>query len=124
VLASTDPANPYGAALPWPDRPGVRTTRSAGTQVVLVDGALAAYLGKDARSVTMFAPPDEPERSRVADAVALALAGLLSAFRRTLLIGQVDGQEANDSPWRESFERAGFMATSQGLFARWGGPEV
>lgn len=123
VLASTDPANPYGAALPWPERPGVRTTRSAGTQVVLVDGNLAAYLGKDARSVAMFAPPDEPERSRVAESVARALALMLSPFRRTLLIGQVDGQEANDSPWREAFEEAGFMATSQGLFARWAGAE-
>ena len=40
LLASTDPANPYGAALPWPERVGVRPARSAGTSVVLIDGAL------------------------------------------------------------------------------------
>nr|WP_276602968.1 DEAD/DEAH box helicase [Nannocystis pusilla] len=68
VLASTDPANPYGAALPWPEHPGVRVGRAAGTSVVLVDGLLAAHVGRDARSLVLFAPADEPERSRVAEA--------------------------------------------------------
>ncbi|MFM8514854.1 MAG: hypothetical protein ACKOBJ_01140, partial [Actinomycetota bacterium] len=49
VLASADPANPYGAALPWPARPdadggGHRPGRKAGALVVLVDGALVWYL--------------------------------------------------------------------------------
>ena len=48
-----------------------------------------------------------------------ALLGLLSPLRRTLLIGQVDGTPAQDSPWLPLFERAGFAATSQGLFARY-----
>ena len=121
LLASTDPANPYGAALPWPERAGVRTARSAGTSVVLVDGALAAFVGKDGRSVALFVPAEEPERTRVAGAVARALAGLVSPTRRTLLIGQVDGAEASASPWLPLFEAAGFMATSQGLFLRWAG---
>ncbi|WAS92386.1 Lhr family helicase [Nannocystis punicea] len=123
VLASTDPANPYGAALPWPEHAGTRVGRAAGTSVVLVDGMLAAHVGKEARSVVMFAPADEPERSRVAEAAARALTGLLSPVRRTLLIGQVDGVPAQDSPWLPLFERAGFAATSQGLFARWSGGE-
>ncbi|HET6209800.1 MAG TPA: hypothetical protein VFD94_05435, partial [Jatrophihabitans sp.] len=47
VLAATDPANPYGAALPWPDRVhqpeldagkrGHQPARKAGALVVLVD---------------------------------------------------------------------------------------
>ncbi|MCY1055359.1 DEAD/DEAH box helicase [Nannocystis sp. SCPEA4] len=123
VLASTDPANPYGAALPWPEHAGTRVGRAAGTFVVLVDGALAAHVGKEARSVVMFAPIDEPERTRVAEAVARALTGLLSPVRRTLLIGQVDGAPAQDSSWLPLFERAGFAGTSQGLFARWSGGE-
>ncbi|MCY0993024.1 DEAD/DEAH box helicase [Nannocystis sp. ILAH1] len=124
VLASTDPANPYGAALPWPEHPGVRVGRAAGTSVVLVDGTLAAHVGRDARSLVLFAPADEPERSRVAEAAARALTGLLSPLRRTLLIGQVDGTPAQESPWVPLFERAGFAATSQGLFARWAGGDV
>lgn len=121
VLASTDPANPYGAALPWPERPGVRTARSAHTQVVLVDGALAAYVGKDARTVALFLPDAEPERGRTALAAARALAELVSPLRRTLLIGQLDGEDASASPLRPVFEQAGFHATGQGLFLRWQG---
>ena len=48
---------------------------------------------------------------------------LLSPIRRTLLIGQVDGGPAQESPWVALFERGGFAATSQGLFARWAGGE-
>jgi ATP-dependent Lhr-like helicase len=121
LLASTDPANPYGAALPWPERPGIRAARSAGTSVVLIDGALGAFVGKDGRSVALFVPAEEPERTRAAGAVARALAGLVSFARRTLLIGQVDTVAANESPWLPVFEAAGFMATSQGLFLRWAG---
>ena len=43
MLAATDPAQPYGAALPWPDA-ARRPSRTAGAYVVLVDGAPAAYL--------------------------------------------------------------------------------
>ena len=74
--------------------------------------------------MVIFAPAEEPERSQVAQAAARALGGLLSATRRTLLIGQVDGGPAQDSPWLPLFERAGFAATSQGLFKRWPGPEA
>ena len=46
MLAATDPANPYGALLRWPAAPeeGSSLTRSVGARVVLVDGALTAYL--------------------------------------------------------------------------------
>ena len=50
VLAATDPAQPYGAALAWPDGPG-RPARAAGAHVVLVDGALAAYLERGGKSL-------------------------------------------------------------------------
>lgn len=118
VLASTDPANAYGAALPWPERQGTRLARAANTRVVLVDGALAAYLGKDARTVWTFLPDDEPERSQVAAAVARALAGLVNVARRTLLVGQIDGIDAQVSPLTRTFEQAGFSMTTQGLFIR------
>ncbi|MGD1108882.1 MAG: ATP-dependent helicase, partial [Mycobacterium sp.] len=44
VLAAADPANPYGAALPWPTPEGARPGRKAGALVVLVDGELAWFL--------------------------------------------------------------------------------
>jgi ATP-dependent Lhr-like helicase len=74
VLAATDPANPYGAALPWPPGEGARPMRAAGTHVVLVEGALAAFLGRGEKELRTFVPADEPSRSRVLRALALALA--------------------------------------------------
>ncbi len=118
VLATTDPANPYGAALPWPERPGTRLARAAHSRVVLVDGALAAYLSRDVRSVWTFLPDDEPERSQVAAALARGLAGLVGGPRRTLVVGQIDGVDAQLSPLAPTLERAGFAMTSQGLFIR------
>lgn len=51
VLAATDPANPYGAALPWPES---GPTRSAGALVVLIDGLLAAHITRGGKSLTTF----------------------------------------------------------------------
>ena len=60
VLAAADPANPYGATLPWPPpRPtdaGRGPTRTVGATVVLVDGALAAYLPRGDRQLLAFLP--------------------------------------------------------------------
>ena len=71
ALAATDPANPYGAALPWPDRPerrregpdsrsGHRPGRKAGAMVVLVDGALTLYVERGGR--TLLTWPDDAVR--------------------------------------------------------------
>ncbi|MDN8578233.1 ATP-dependent helicase [Corynebacterium sanguinis] len=51
VLAATDPANPYGAALPWPAQ---GPTRSAGALVVLIDGLLAAHITRGGKTMTTF----------------------------------------------------------------------
>ena len=77
ALAATDPANPYGSTLKWPVRPqdeqqaeGRGPTRSVGATVILVDGALAAYLARGDAQLTTYMPVEEPERSRAAHAVA------------------------------------------------------
>ena len=60
VLAACDPANTYGAALPWPARPdtdesdgrkGHQPGRKAGALVVLVDGALVLYVERGGRTL-------------------------------------------------------------------------
>ena len=51
VLAATDPANPYGAALPWPVQ---GPTRAAGAIVVLIDGLLAAHITRGGKTMTTF----------------------------------------------------------------------
>ncbi|WP_420897901.1 Lhr family helicase, partial [Cryobacterium algoricola] len=57
TLAATDPANPYGAVLPWPALPtGTthRAARKAGAIVVLVDGALVLYVERGGKTVLAF----------------------------------------------------------------------
>ena len=54
VLAACDPANAYGAALPWPEREGHRPGRKAGALVVLVDGGLVFYVERGGRTLLSF----------------------------------------------------------------------
>ena len=121
VLAATDPANPYGAALPWPDdgREGARPQRAAGAQVVLLEGALIGYLGRTERDLLTFLPADLPTTSRSAAALAQALASLVEEHgRRTLILGRIDGEDPEASPLGPHLVAAGFSPSSKGWFKR------
>ena len=73
VLAAADPANPYGATLKWPASlaadAGRGPTRTVGATVILVDGALAAYLARGDRQLLTFLSDAEPQRSKAARAI-------------------------------------------------------
>jgi ATP-dependent helicase Lhr and Lhr-like helicase len=122
VLAAADPAQPYGAALPWPDRPGEtasshRPGRKAGALTVLVEGALALYVERGGR--TLLSWTDDPERL-AASAVALAAAVRDGALGR-LTVERADGERAGgDSPLTQALEAAGFRPTPRGLRLRAG----
>jgi ATP-dependent Lhr-like helicase len=64
VLAAVDPAQPYGAALPWPrrDRNGRRPARVAGAYVVLVDAEPVLYLERGGRGILTLADEERPSR--------------------------------------------------------------
>jgi ATP-dependent Lhr-like helicase len=123
VLAATDPANPYGAALPWPERPegsagatGHRPGRKAGALVVLVDGELALYVERGGRSVLSWTA-EEAVLQPAADVLALAVReGVLGK----LTVEKADGSGvlAADSPLGRALEGAGFHATPRGLRIR------
>ena len=71
VLAATDPANPYGAALAWPDHDGThRPGRKAGALVVLVDGDLLPVrrARRQVAAVVERRPGPDPARRRRARA--------------------------------------------------------
>jgi ATP-dependent Lhr-like helicase len=117
LLATTDPANPYGVTLPWPavGDDGARATfpRSAGAYVVLVDGDPVIYLergGKSVRTLPAFADAETA-------AVALrALSGLVIDGRmRSLQIARIDGLASASSPHRDALVQAGFAAGYRGL---------
>ena len=63
VLAACDPANAYGAALPWPEREGHRPGRKAGALVVLVDGALVFYVERGGKTLLSFTEEERRLRS-------------------------------------------------------------
>ncbi|MDQ3952249.1 MAG: winged helix DNA-binding domain-containing protein, partial [Actinomycetota bacterium] len=115
VLAAVDPANPYGAALEWPEREGShRPGRKAGALVVLIDGRLAIYVEKGGRSLLSYS--DDPEV--VGPAVdALALAARDGALGR-LTVERADGEAVEDTPFAQALIDAGFRPTSRGLRLR------
>ena len=91
VLAAADPANPYGAALPWPARSNedgaARPGRKAGALVVLVDGELVWFLERGGRSMLSFAD-DGPEANHAA---AVAVAELVAAGQvNSILIERIN----------------------------------
>jgi ATP-dependent Lhr-like helicase len=142
VLAASDPANPYGAALAWPDRDltdaagplaasdeahadgdrpsarrrGHQPGRKAGALVVLVDGALVLYVERGGK--TMLCWSDDPEPLQAA-ADALALAVREGALGR-LTVEKADGASVLGSqhPLVQALSNAGFHMTPRGLRLR------
>jgi ATP-dependent Lhr-like helicase len=119
-LAATDPANPYGALLRWPsaggEEGGHSLARVVGAQVILVNGSLAAYLGRGGRQLYLLLPEEEPERAPTARAVAARLAEMARARgRKGLLVAEIDGAPAREHPMTDCLREAGFTASTQGL---------
>ncbi|HEV8468503.1 MAG TPA: DEAD/DEAH box helicase, partial [Candidatus Limnocylindria bacterium] len=119
VLAATDPANPYGAALPWPERPeGRKPMRAAGSIVILVDGRLAGWLGRGEEQLLTFAG-DEADAKRTRSALAVALAAEVAPEKmRTLFIQSVDGAPVDETPLADALREAGFARTPRGYLKR------
>ena len=125
ILAATDPANPYGTTLKWPDIPpaeeaaGRGPTRSVGALVVLANGALSAYIPRGGRQLVTWLPEDEPARSGVARALAESLAQLArDETRGGLLVGEINGRDAAAHPLAPYLIEAGFHPSAMGLQMR------
>ena len=138
VLASSDPANPYGAALGWPDRAvdpaaddgGVdapdgkpadkrrrhQPGRKAGAVVVLVDGELVLYVERGGKTLLTYS--DDPGLLR-AGAAALADAVRRGSLGR-ITVEKADGGQVLGSghPVVAALEDAGFHLTPRGLRMR------
>ncbi|MCC6830271.1 MAG: DEAD/DEAH box helicase, partial [Thermoleophilia bacterium] len=116
VIGAADPAQPYGAALPWPQRQARRSpSRVHGAQVVLLDGSPAVYVERGGRSLTTFRDPD-PEWTGPA---LEALAAWVRADRsRRLLVERVDGEPVTGTPWAELLASAGFRVDLKGMLLR------
>ncbi|MBT2566897.1 DEAD/DEAH box helicase [Arthrobacter sp. ISL-85] len=119
ALAATDPANPYGAALPWPalqDDAGTghRPGRKAGALVVLVDGALVLYVERGGKTLLAFSQDDA-----VLAAAGAALVGVVTRGAvDKLIMEKVNGHGILDTPVAVALSSAGAYSTPKGLRIR------
>ncbi|MFD5418154.1 ATP-dependent helicase [Streptomyces sp. NPDC127069] len=118
VLAAADPANAYGAALPWPEPPAGATHkpgRKAGSLVVLVDGELTLYLERGGKTLLAWPEPGDP---RLAAATAALVTASRSGTLPDLTVERINAAAALTSPVGQALETAGFHATPRGLRLR------
>ncbi|MFZ5850965.1 MAG: ATP-dependent helicase [Actinomycetota bacterium] len=122
VLPAADPAQPYGAALPWPprdaDTPGHRPGRKAGALVVLVAGHPVLYVEKGGRTLLTWSG-DPALLQPAADALALAVR---DGHLGRLTVERADGTgmlgSPGSSPVGDALAAAGFHPTPRGLRLR------
>ncbi|MGV8897097.1 MAG: Lhr family ATP-dependent helicase [Rhodoglobus sp.] len=130
TLAATDPANPYGAALPWPGAPvavetepgvaqvpaekrGHRPGRKAGALVVMVDGSLVLYVERGGKTVLTFTADDDALR-----AAAVSLTAIVRSRIGKLRIERIDGEFSVGTTLGSMLDEAGFASTPQGMRLR------
>jgi len=119
ALAATDPANPYGAALPWPALneeagTGHRPGRKAGALVVMVDGALVLYVERGGKTLLAFS-----DDTAVLSAAGAALVGVVTRGAvDKLIMEKVNGHGILDTPVAAALAAAGAYSTPKGLRIR------
>ena len=123
VLAAADPAQPYGAALPWPDRSGEtpsshRPGRKAGALVVLVDGSLVLYVERGGRTLLSWTDDTELLGLSAAALAASVRDGALGRLSVERADGLTVGSGIHGSPLAQALEAAGFRPTPRGLRLR------
>ncbi|MGE3858307.1 MAG: crosslink repair DNA glycosylase YcaQ family protein [Dehalococcoidia bacterium] len=124
TLAATDPANPYGAWLPWPSWPGSAArgaSRAAGARVVLVGGRVAAWIGRGRRQLLVALPDAEPDRSAAGRALAAELVRVGRTGPEGLrgwLIEEINGAPAAGDDFAPYLLDAGFTQSGRHLQLR------
>ncbi|MDF1595627.1 MAG: DEAD/DEAH box helicase [Acidimicrobiia bacterium] len=107
ALAATDPANLYGAAIPWPDHPLARPARSAVSWVVIASGALVAYV--DRRRLFTYGTVDAPTARAIEQ---------IGRRRGRMTINEIDGEASALTPLGTLLQDYGFAMTPRGLAYR------
>ncbi len=119
LLAAADPANPYGAAIPWPRRDADDRRpfqRSAGAYVVLVDGVPALYVERGGTSLQTF--PAFGDEAVGPPAIRALRQLLVDGRLRELVVSRIDGEPIATSPHRAALLEAGFAPGYRGLVLR------
>jgi ATP-dependent helicase Lhr and Lhr-like helicase len=131
-LAATDPANPYGSILRWPELPVAEEdsesaprvlTRAAYAEVILRNGRLVAWLKRGNPNLLVFLPAEEPERSQTASGLAHFLCARGQARMHAhshdgVLITTINGQPASAHFMARFLMDAGFHPGPLGMHLR------
>jgi ATP-dependent Lhr-like helicase len=115
LLAACDPANPWGAALPWPQSDAHRPSRKAGALVVLDDGEPILYIERGTRTMMTFGDAD------ISGALRLLGSWVDSGRLDTLTVTRLNSAPVLEQrAWIPVMERAGFVMIPQGFQRRAG----
>ena len=115
VLSTTDPANPYGTLLSWPENSG-RPRRAAGTLTIFVDGHPLLFVEKGAKKLLSFPKIDEPE---FREAALRGLTVVAEGRRGKMLsVHEIDGVSAAKHPLYPALKTNGFRDDYHGLSLR------
>jgi ATP-dependent Lhr-like helicase len=120
VLAAVDPAQPYGAALPWPERsdasrPTRRPARAAGAYVVLVGGDPIVYVERSGRGLQTLVPAGD---GRLTPALAALVDQVRAGQIKRLTLDKVDGESAMGSLLAPTLTELGFQPGPRRLTLR------
>ncbi|GAA1424547.1 ATP-dependent helicase [Agrococcus citreus] len=111
TVSTVDPANPFGATLPWPEARGDhKPTRRVGALTTIAGGRPVLHLERGGKSLLTFID-DEDALVRALESLADAVARL--GGRRRVL-EQVDGRSSLDADLAPILERAGLRRTPRG----------
>jgi ATP-dependent Lhr-like helicase len=107
VLAAADPAQPYGAALPWPKRAAARAARVAGAHVVLLGGEPALFVERGGRSLV---PLREPDEEWLRPAIGALVAHVKAGGAKRLAVERFDSEPVGDTEILALLLEGGFVA--------------
>ena len=107
VLAATDPAQPYGAALKWPKTENRTPQRTAGAYVVLAGSEPVLYVERGGRGLQFLAPEDDP---RIAPSLDALVEAVQRGRVRRLAVERVNGEPVVGSPYEAALLELGFRA--------------
>ncbi|HEV7562984.1 MAG TPA: DEAD/DEAH box helicase [Solirubrobacterales bacterium] len=115
LLAATDPANPYGASLPWPKLEGGRRPgRTPGAYLLLRDGEPLVFVERGGRGVLRLRTMEEGELQEAMSALA---AEVSAGHLPKLAIEKLDGEPVIGSGHEEALISAGFSRGPRKLTA-------
>src|SRR5215211_3804262 len=107
VLGASDPAQPYGAALPWPKRAGARAARVAGAHVVLLDGEAGLFVERGGRSLV---PLRDPAETWLRSSLAALVAHVRRGGVKRLAVERFDGEPVGETTVMPLLVELGFVA--------------